>query len=448
MKLLQKITGTVLRLGKDGAGEIDRPEGKPLRVYGTIPGETITGTTMKRGPDGIRTRLDEVTNTSSDRITPRCPYAGMCGGCKWQHISYERQLQEKIDRLTRTFLDANIALPTLTTVAAPDIFFYRNRMDFVFGRNGELGLKEPDRWWSVLDLQSCFLLSPESVEIVNKVRDWAKGTGLAFWNTKTQEGFFRYLVIREGKNTGQRMVTLVTTKGTDEHAAKVQEFVDVIGPRATSVVWGINDRLTDLSVSDEVIPLRGDPWIHETVNEMRYKIRPNSFFQTNSTMAAKLQDAVREACGDLQNKVLLDLCCGSGFFAVAFANKAQRVIGVEIDADAIISAKENATLNKAQAEFHATPAEKFDWSTIAPDVTIVDPPRGGLHPDVVDTLLDKRPPRVVYVSCSYDRFLKEWVGYDGHAGLSDGYELLSVQALDLFPHTPHIEIVFTLQAKT
>jgi 23S rRNA (uracil1939-C5)-methyltransferase len=447
MKLLQKVGGIVARLGKDGAGEIDRLEGKPLRVYGTIPGETVVGTTLKRGPDGIRTRLDEVSVTSPNRVTPRCPYAGTCGGCKWQHMSYERQLQEKIDRVTRQFSDEDIALPSLTIVAAPDIYFYRNRMDFVFGRHGELGLKEPDRWWSVLDLQSCFLLSPESVEIVNKVRDWAKGTGYTYWDTKTQVGFFRYLVIREGKNTGERMVTLVTTKGTDEQAAKMREIPDMIGTSATSVVWGISDRRTDLSIADEIIPLRGEPWMHETINGMRYKIRPNSFFQTNSTMAAKLQDAVREACGDLDDKVLLDLCCGSGFFSVAFANAAQRVIGVEIDAEAIVSAQENASLNNVSAEFHATPAEKFDWSSIAPDVAIVDPPRGGLHPDVVDTLLDKRPSRVVYVSCSYDRFLKEWIGYDGHSGLSNGYELVAVKALDLFPHTAHVEVVFTLKAK-
>lgn len=447
MKLLQKVTGLINRLGKDGAGEIDRPEGKPLRVYNTIPGEAIEGTTLKRVPDGIRTRLDTVTNASPDRVAPTCTYAGTCGGCKWQHISYDRQVAEKIDRLQRTFSEAHVSLPDPTSVPAPELFYFRNRMDFVFGRNGELGLKEPDRWWSVLNLNTCFLLSPESVGIVNDIRDWAKTTGFAYWDSRTQQGFFRYVVIREGKNTGERMVTLVTTKGTDEQAVNVAEIVTIIGKRATSIVWGINDRITDLSIADQIIPLHGDPWIHETINGTIYKIRPNSFFQTNSGMAAKLQDSVREACGDLKNKTLLDLCCGSGFFAVAFAGMAKHVIGVEIDADAIVSANENAALNNATAEFHATPAEKFDWSTIAPDVAIVDPPRGGLHPDVVETLLEKRPTRVVYVSCSYDRFLKEWMGYDGHTGLHEGYEIVSATALDLFPHTPHVEVVFTLKAK-
>lgn len=436
MKLQQPISGQIDHLVQDGSGAILRPEGKPFLVYNTIPGETVNATVVKRMAEGHRAKLDAVVSPSPDRVEPRCPYAGTCGGCKWQHVSYPRQLVEKLARLKSV---AGDACPN-EVIACPDPFYYRNRMDFVFGRDGELGMKLPDRWWATLDLETCFLLSEESVGIVNDVRAWAKSTGLPFWNSKTHEGFFRYLVIREGKNAGERMVTLVTSGNNP----LPESFVATVGDRATSIIHGINARLTDLSVSDELIPLKGNPFIHEIVNGTRYKITPNAFFQTNTVMAAKLQDAVRAFCGDLADKTLLDLYCGSGFFSLNI--KAKRAVGIEEVAEAIECAKENAAANGVPAEYFVSRAEDFDWTASAPDVVIVDPPRAGMHPKVIETLLEHGPKTIVYVSCKYERFFQEFNGTASNApALSAKYRIVETAALDLFPHTPHIEFVAKLE---
>ena len=461
MKLLQPVSGTVDRLAPDGSGVIDRADGKPFLIYNVIPGEEIAATVVKRTPDGMRAKLDAIVVASPDRVAPRCPYAGTCGGCKWQHVDYDRQRLEKLSRLRSTFAEASTNCPVESVLASPDQFYYRNRMDFTFGRNGELGLKMPDKWWAALNLETCYLLSPESVEIVNAVRDWARSTGLPFWDGKTHAGFFRYLVIREGKFTGERMVTLVTT--TNE-AFRPEGLVAAIGDRATSIIHGINDGITDLSISDVLVPLKGDPFIHEEINGVRFKITPNAFFQTNSAMAAKLQDEVvrhvETAVADKTNATVLDLYCGSGFFSLALAKRSSTIrvppsgeipptaviVGIEENAEAIACAKENVAANGVSAEYFVSKAEDFDWKSYAPDVVIVDPPRAGMHPRVIQTLLDAAPPTIIYISCKYERFLMEWNGTaNGAPALSTKYRLADAAALDLFPHTPHIEFVARME---
>jgi 23S rRNA (uracil-5-)-methyltransferase RumA len=442
MKLLQPISGTVERLAADGSGIVPRSDGKPFLIYNTIPGETVNATVLKRTKEGHRARLDAVVSPSPDRVEPRCPYASACGGCKWQHIRYERQLAEKLERLRSVMAEEDVPCDVESVLPCPDQFYYRNRMDFVFGRNGELGLKLPDRWWATLDLEACYLLSETSAAIVNDARAWAKTTGLPFWNSRTHDGFFRYLVIREGKNTGERLVMLVTS----DAFPMPDGFADAVGTRATSIVHGINARLTDLSFADTIVPLRGNPFISETVNGTTYKITPNAFFQTNTAMAAKLQNAVRGFCGDLAGKTVLDLYCGSGFFARHLAERfpSARVVGIELSEEAIADAK--AVPTQTPIDFFASAAEDFDWAGYEPDVVIVDPPRGGMHPRVIETLLAAAPKAIVYVSCKYERFAKEFNGTaTGAPALSSRYRLAQSAALDLFPHTPHIEYVARLE---
>lgn len=439
MKFGTVIKGVVARFAKDGSGQIDRAEGAPYRAYNTIPGETVTGRFVKRSKDGPKLELDAVENPSPSRVVPRCPYAGQCGGCKWQHVDYPAQLAAKLALFVRETIEKGVTVPLAAVQAAADLFYYRNRMDFVFGENGQLGLKTPDRWWDVIDLSTCFLLSPDSVEIMKRVREWTKASGLPFWNSHTYQGFFRYLVIREGKRTGERMVMLVTGKPTGTEKTKLDELPALLGDLATSVVWGINPTVTDLSVASEIIPLKGDPWIFEEAGGIRYKVTPNAFFQTNTVMAEQLQNKVKEFCGNLTGKTLLDLFCGSGFFSLAFAKSAKKTVGIELSAEAIACAKENAAANGVTAEYFVSKAEEFDWTGYAPDVVILDPPRAGLHPKVIETILAAKPPRIVYVSCSYPRFLDEM------KKLGAEYRLTNAAALDLFPHTPHMECVFLLE---
>lgn len=435
------IQGVIERLSKEGAGVLPRPEGKPIEVYNTIPGETVTVSAAKRTKDALRAELVSVDIPSPLRVTPRCPYAGTCGGCKFQHVDYPAQLKFKLDRIREGFEAAGIPCPIKEVEAAADIFYYRNRMDFVFGKDGQLGLKSPGRWWDVLDLSTCFLLSPDSVEIMKRVREWTKKSGLPFWNGETYQGFFRYLVIREGKRTGERMVMLVTAKAMEGAAEKLRELPALLGELATTIVWGINPLITDLSIAEEIIPLKGDPFIFEEAGGIRYKITPNAFFQTNTVMAERLQGVVAGFFGDLKDKTLLDLYCGSGFFSLALAKGAKHTIGIELSAEAIACAKENTKANNVVVEYFVSKAEDFDWSGYAPDAVILDPPRAGLHPKSLEAVLANRPPLIVYVSCNFPRFLEEY------KKLSAVYDLADARALDLFPHTPHMECVFKLVRK-
>lgn len=437
-QLNQQLTGKVIGISDDGSGVIESPR-KPIFAYNTIPGETVTVTTKRKMKDGIQATLDHVDEPSVHRVQPLCPYAGVCGGCKWQHVDYDFQRAMKLSLVKQTFAEHDIDLPLERIEGCPEPFYYRNRMDYVFGRDGSLGLKEPGRWWSVLDLQSCFLLSKDGVDIMHRVRDWARGSGLPFWDLDTHEGFFRYLVIREGKNTGERLVMLVTNRpGEHETVEQMrQELVPLLEDKATSILWGINDRMTDLSVADEIHALKGEPYLEEVVNGLRYRIAPNSFFQTNTLMAAKLQDAVKTACEPLADKSVLDLYCGAGFFTLALTG-ARRLMGIELDAAAIDAAKINAELNGLKADFHAAKVEDVDWIKHCPQVVILDPPRAGLHPHVLKTLRLALPARIIYVSCNYGRFAQEL------AILLEHYRISSVQAFDLFPHTPHVELVTIL----
>lgn len=441
MKLNEKISGTIGRLASDGSGLIEQPIGKQVRVYNTIDNEDVTAVVTRREKTFMRAKLASVETPSPHRIAPRCPYAGTCGGCKWQHIDYPHQLAAKAQLLRDAFAQAEIPCSVVSPTGATDLFYYRNRMDFVFGANGELGMKEPGSWRSVIDLKTCFLLSPETVEILNRVRDWSRSTGLPFWNGATHDGFFRYVVIREGKRTGNRMVVLVTGAPISNEEKSVKSIANVIGDLATSVVWGINPLITDLSIAQTVTPLKGDPWIHEIINGIGYKITPNAFFQTNTVMAEQLQNTVAELCGDLKDKTLLDLYCGSGFFSLALANKTKRTIGIELDSEAIASAKENAVVNGKKVDYFVSKAEAFDWTNESPDVVIIDPPRAGLHPKVIETILSAKPKTMIYVSCKYERFLQEC------KQLLAVYNIVESRALDLFPHTPHVEIVTKFERK-
>ncbi len=437
-KLQVRLEGVVEGMADDGSG-ILAGQCKPIFIANTIPGETVCATTRRKARGGIQADLDRVVNPSTHRREPSCPYAGVCGGCKWQHIAPAHQVELKHTMVAETFAKAGIEFPLESVEPCPEPFYYRNRMDYVFGANGDLGLKEPRRWWSVLDLSTCLLLSPEAVEIMSRVRQWTRQTGLPYWDMRTQQGFFRYLVIREGKNTGDRLVMLVTHLPADANTeATMRDLPTVIGELATSVVWGINPRVTDLSIAEEIIPLNGEPFLTEMVNGLRYRLHPNSFLQTNSLMAARLQSHVRSLCEPLADKSILDLYCGSGFFTLALSG-ARRLTGIELDAAAIEQAKWNAHENGIRADFVAERAEAYDWLRAGPQVVIVDPPRSGLHPDVIKTLRRGLPERIIYVSCNYRRLAQELPFF------LDAYHVVHAKGFDLFPHTPHVEIVTQLE---
>lgn len=372
-----------------------------------------------------------------------CPNPDRCGSCGWSHIPYEKQLQQKLSDINGSFKIKKLDLRVDEIMPSPKTSNYRNRMDFVIDFQGNVGLREKGKWWRVIDDHPCFIGDERIDELFGTVRAWAKAAGISYFDRKAHTGMLRYAVIR-ATTLGETMVTIVTSAPNDEPVeAALRDLANIT--KATTIVWAINHTIADVSFGDELRVIHGDGVIHEVVNGVRYRISQNAFFQTNSYAAPLLLDTVREFAGDLEDKTLLDLYCGTGFFAVAMAPSAKRTIAVEMMPEAIVDARKNAELNDAIVEFFDAKTEEFDWMSasrrIGADVVILDPPRSGMHDKALADIIAAKPERIVYVSCNYKNFAREMVQLQHH------YDVDAIRAVDMFPHTPHVELVTALQRK-
>jgi 23S rRNA (uracil1939-C5)-methyltransferase len=377
-------------------------------------------------------------------VTPPCPHFGVCGGCAWQDVPYEKQCETKLETINAALKENGIVLKKDNFIPAKNIYHYRNRMDFAFAVDGSLGLRARGRWDLVVNLSVCHLLSPAVSGIMNIVRALAKESGVPFRNNRAHCGFWRYLVVREGKNTNERLV-LITTSAEQTELPLGDKFAAALKPFATSLVWGINPEKTDSSIPQTTTSLFGNDYLTEKINGYAYRIPCASFFQTNSEMAAVLQNTVSEFVAPAPDDRIMDLYCGSGFLTMALAKKAKQIIGVEIDDAAAALARTNDKLNNlSNVEFRPGATENILSQTFAdmsPDAIVVDPPRAGLHPKALETLTSSGVKRLIYVSCnpaSLARDLKT---------LLKNYFVEEIRGLDLFPHTPHVETVVKLKIR-
>jgi len=426
---------TVDRKGR-GIGEVN---GRPVCVSFTIPGETVEATFASRKKGIKKFDLENILSASPHRIEPECPHAGTCGGCAWQHIDYAHQLELKRGLINDALREGGIEREIAAVEPCPQKFHYRNRMDYCVGPEGQVGLKEPGRWNSYVDLDTCLLLSPGAVELMHAFKGWMRENHVEPWNAFKYTGYLRYLVIREGKNTGERLATVVTHEG---QLPAADDLARRLAPFATTIYHGINPEITDLSVSSRLELLHGEPQLTESVRGKKYMIHPDSFFQTNTIMAERLLARVAGHIAATGARTVLDLYCGVGFFSIGIADAVSEVFGVELDEKAISMAERNAQPSGAtNAKFVSAAAESLIWKDRRPDAVIVDPPRAGLHPKVIATLLEEQPAHIIYVSCNYMSFVRDW------ARLSERYEIADLAALDLFPHSPHVETVALLKAR-
>jgi 23S rRNA (uracil-5-)-methyltransferase RumA len=364
-----------------------------------------------------------------------CPKKEICGSCSWSHIPYEIQLKQKLADINGSFAIKGLDLRCEEIVASPVTKHYRNRMDFTIDFQGRVGLKEKGKWWKVIDGHACFLADTQIEKLFLQVRDWVKSCGLSCYDRKSHEGFLRHVVIRS-TTLGQTMVNLVTSASTI-HMGRLNMF-EGAPVHPTTQIWSQNSTITDVSYGDTLTTVAGPGFIDEEIGGHRYRISPNAFFQTNPHSTTILLKTVVEFCGNVSGKTLLDLYCGSGFFAVALAPLGARVIGVEMMPEAIADARTNAHLNKVQVEYHDAKTEDFNWAPLGADVVILDPPRSGMHDRVLAQVLAHPPQTLIYVSCNYKNFAREMVQ------LQQRYHVDAMRAIDLFPHTPHVELVVKL----
>ena len=381
----------------------------------------------------------------------RCRHFGRCGGCQTQHLPYEEQLAQKKSRVESLLQPLGLSVAQIH--ASPEPWYYRNKMEFSFGdvyppvEGGpqlKLGQKARGRWFDVLDLQECFLLSLETPALLRAVREWASSEKLLPYNAKRHTGFLRHLVVREAKNTGERMVCLVTSPGELPRESFVKAVLGAYP--ATTIVWGENGKVSDTAVPDASKVLLGSGTIVEALRfnglERRFRISPLSFFQTNTRGAQTLYGVVRGWLAPERPKRLLDLYCGAGAIGLCLSDLCEELVGAELNPSAVADARENAKLNGvANARFFEGRVETLLPSLLAmdPDAAIVDPPRAGLHAKAVETLLSLGCERLVYVSCSPEALARDL------AALEPGYRAERAEVVDLFPHTEHVETAVLLR---
>jgi 23S rRNA (uracil1939-C5)-methyltransferase len=373
-----------------------------------------------------------------------CPHFEVCGGCRPGPYPEELASKEaRVQELLRPFTVEEWQ----PIVAAPEPWYYRNKMEYAFAVWDDrmvLGLREAGRFDHVIDLEKCLLMSPESFEVLQRVRTWAHSQGLSGYHRRRHEGDLRYLVLREGKNTGERMAVLIATGQGAQRCAPTLPMD--LRSLLTTCWMGITDSQADVARAEDMRLLWGPGTITEKLGRITYRISPYSFFQTNTHGTEKLYELLRVWGGAFSSGALIDLYCGSGGITLALADCFDRVIGIDTNRDAIQDAQENAARNAiGHAEFVCEDAldflKKLPASKVAVQLAamVVDPPRVGLHPQALRALLEMNPPHLAYVSCNPESLARDL------QSLVPFYRIRRVRAVDLFPHTPHVETLAFLE---
>jgi 23S rRNA (uracil1939-C5)-methyltransferase len=471
----------ILKKGKELELQVERLTfgGKGLaRVGGfvvflerAIPGQRVLARITRRKPSYAEAKWLKILEESPLAVKPRCTHFGTCGGCLWQNLPYEVQLQVKRDLVRECLahlggIQEDLVLPT---IPSPQEYFYRNKMEFSFSnrrwlesdelstpnpgkpRDFALGLHVLGFYDKVLDIDECHLQGPLAVPILKEVRRFALASGLPPYSTKTHTGFWRFLVIRDSKMQESILVEVITAphrQGTSLVSRLAAALQDKF-PQITTVVHGVSAKKAQIASADSRDLLFGPGYIEEHVGDLRFRISPGSFFQTNTHAARLLMDQVAETVGNGEHRVIWDLYCGTGALALRLAKTAALVIGFEIVPEAVADAHVNAGLNGVEncefvlgdlRAFLARPGSLLDRYG-SPEVVVTDPPRAGMHPLVVQSLAELGPPRIVYVSCNPATLARDL------NILLERYRPLRIQPVDLFPQTAHIEAVAVLERR-
>lgn len=433
-----------------------------LFVPQTAPGDVVevqVTKMRKRALEGYVVRYEEL---SPLRVDPGCAHFGACGGCQWRMIPYEVELEAKREQVAgqlRTI--GKVELPEIAPMLGGEqTERYRNKLEYTFSPRGwrtdtatregaaeealplALGFHVPGRWDRVLHVERCNLQPEPSNAVRNFVYTYALEHGLTFYDARTQEGLLRNMMIRVA-TTGEVMVLLVVYEWNRD-VENLLAAVQARFPTITSLQWTVNQKVNDSLYDLETHLYAGREYIEEQMHDLRFIIGPKSFYQTNSRQAERLYGAVEHLAALSGSEIVYDLYTGTGTIALSLAHRARQVIGVEIVAEAIADAHKNARRNGiTNAQFYAGEVERiadeeFFAKHGAPDVIVCDPPRAGMHPRVVETLLALATPRIVYVSCNPATQARDI------ALLDERYEVQALQPVDMFPRTKHVENVALL----
>jgi 23S rRNA (uracil1939-C5)-methyltransferase len=431
-----------------GGNGVARLNGFVVFVRRGLPGDTVRARVTKVKRNHAEALAVEVLRPGEARVEAPCAHYPACGGCRFQDLAYEAQLEAKqaqvADSLRR--LGAQPDPPLEPIVPAESVFHYRNKLEYSFTATpsgAALGFHKAGRWDEVLEVERCWLTTDLGNAIRNAVRDWAREEGLPAYDQAEQTGYLRHLVVREGRNTGQALVQLVTAPGERFERGYLVEVLRRF-PEVRSIHWAVNDGPAEVTNLPTTL-LWGDDAIEEQLCGLRFRVRPNAFLQTNTAMAERLYALAGEFASLTGRETVYDLYCGIGTIGLSLAERALTVWGVEISEESVACALENADLNGiANAAFFAgnvgQSLEELHQRAGPPDVVVVDPPRAGLAGKALRRLGRLAAPRLVYVSCN-----PTTLASDVKTLTADwGYRLERAVPVDLFPHTPHVETVSLL----
>lgn len=427
-------------------------EGKKLYIKGAFPGQTVKGTVKKKRDTYADVKLVEVLEKAPYEIEAPCPHFGVCGGCSSQNLTYEKQLELLSDEVCELFEDKDIPMGMYLGVkGSENTWEYRNKMEFTFGdleKGGELtlGMHMKGKSFGVLTVDNCMIVDEDFRKVLTVTVQYFRKKNLPYYRVMKREGYLRHLVVRKASNTGELMVNLVTTTQIDFDLSGYTELLksQTYKGKLVSVLHTENDSFSDAVVPEKVNILYGRDYIIEELLDLKFKISPFSFFQTNSRGAESLYSIVRDFMGNGENKVVFDLYCGTGTIGQIAAHNAKKVIGLELIEEAVEAAKENAKLNGLDnCEFIAGDvAETIKQVKVKPDIIILDPPRSGVSPKALDYVIKFNAKEIIYVSCNPKTMVDNL-----ETLLAAGYKVEKSKVKDMFPNTPHAETVVRLIKK-
>ncbi|KYH28614.1 23S rRNA (uracil(1939)-C(5))-methyltransferase RlmD [Clostridium colicanis] len=434
-----------------GVGVAYHEDGTKVLIKNALPGQKVEAFVNKKTKEYAKARLNKVIKDVDYKIEPKCPIFDLCGGCSHQFVPYEMQLKYKKEQVLKLFKEAEIEnFEFLGIEGSPEIFGYRNKMEFTFGdmeKGGELtlGMHAYGKSFAIITADICKIVDSDFTLILKTVLDYFRKQGLPHYRIMSHEGYLRNLVIRKATNTGQILINLVTTSQIDFDMSEITEILSCLEYKGElkGIIHTINDSLSDVVQADSIKILYGQDYIIEDILGLKFKISPFSFFQTNSKGAEKLYSIVREFMGDAKSKIVFDLYCGTGTIGQISAYNAKKVIGIELIEEAAKAANENARLNGIDnCEFIAGDVAKVIKNIKEkPDIVILDPPRPGVHPDALKYVAKFDPEEIIYVSCNPKTLVE-----DLKILMHEGYKVEKVKVMDMFPHTAHVECV-TLMSK-
>lgn len=456
-----------------GAG-FARIDGVAVFIPGTVPGQEVEICITKNKGNHVEAKVLKVLKRAMDEITPRCAHFHDCGGCTWQNLAYDKQIdykeeivRETLEHLTPVDDERRKQLPgrVLKIIPSPQVFHYRNKMEMSFGyetmrseeRNGKriyfdenpsIGFHQPGRWQTVLPVTDCHLYDEQIGSLLADVNRFMMDTNLPVYNPKTHKGFLRTLLLRRGVQTGEHMLGFIVKGRKKELEPLFQHFMRFGGRSGLKSLMVIeNHGLNDKPEQPKVHNLVGDGVITERLFDLEFSISPFSFFQTNTLGAEKLYQAIAEGADLSQRDKVLDAYCGMGTIGQYLSRFCEKVVGVESHPSAVEDALKSAGKNRiGNISFYKGRTEQVLNQQLKAggkyhfDCVILDPPRAGLHPKAREAVIEHNAKKIVYVSCNTSTFCRDLGDF-----LNAGYDLRSVQPVDLFPHTAHIETVAVLE---